>query len=251
MQSTNNDHRKPRRVRVGKRARRAQQHRQRFSGVSSQHLPETTDLSNLQEKPASFGAGIVKGVATFQSGRSVVTLLAPGVQSRGGSSMPNISVWPNDARVCLLSQVLETDSTPARYYLSAKACAGILRRAESRGNTLPEAAGSGAPSTHRMRGFGDYATDSKSGALHVGGDNDAVLVAERTNEGALDTQCGYEKAAFQSVAAGHVIPITDKATRYAGQTGRGSGNGLAYAKPGDPSPTLTAGDKARCILRHV
>ena len=51
---------------------------------------------------------------------------------------PNISAWPNDAAVCSLSQVLESDSIPLRYFLSDKACAGILRRAEARGKTLPE-----------------------------------------------------------------------------------------------------------------
>ncbi len=52
--------------------------------------------------------------------------------------MPNISAWPNDAAVCSLSQVLEQDSIHAKYFLSAKACAGIIRRAEARGRTLPE-----------------------------------------------------------------------------------------------------------------
>jgi hypothetical protein len=51
--------------------------------------------------------------------------------------MPNISAWPNDAAVCSLSQVLETGSIPQRFFLSAKACAGILRRAEKRGKELP------------------------------------------------------------------------------------------------------------------
>ncbi len=52
--------------------------------------------------------------------------------------MPNISEWPNDAVVCLLSQVLQDPALiPARFYLSAKACAGILRRAEARGKRLP------------------------------------------------------------------------------------------------------------------
>ncbi|MDT4859637.1 hypothetical protein FQZ97_941550 [compost metagenome] len=51
--------------------------------------------------------------------------------------MPNISAWPNDAAVCSLSQVLELDSIPARYFLSPKACAGILRRAEARDKSLP------------------------------------------------------------------------------------------------------------------
>ena len=53
--------------------------------------------------------------------------------------MPNISAWPNDAAVCSLSQVLEQGSIPQRYFLSATACAGILRRAEKRGKTLPSA----------------------------------------------------------------------------------------------------------------
>jgi hypothetical protein len=63
--------------------------------------------------------------------------LDPKEQSRGESSTPNTSEWPNDAAVCLLSQVLETGSIPAKYYLSSTACAGILRRAEKRGKTLP------------------------------------------------------------------------------------------------------------------
>lgn len=39
------------------------------------------------------------------------------------------------------------------------------------------------------------------------------------------------------------IPIHDKATRFAGKTGIGSGNGLGIGKQGDPCPTLTTGDK--------
>jgi hypothetical protein len=38
-----------------------------------------------------------------------------------------------------LSDVLETSAVPPRFYLSAKACAGILRRAERRGKDLPPA----------------------------------------------------------------------------------------------------------------
>jgi hypothetical protein len=43
----------------------------------------------------------------------------------------------NDAGVCSLSDILETGDVPQRYFLSAKACAGILRRAEKRGKELP------------------------------------------------------------------------------------------------------------------
>ncbi len=45
----------------------------------------------------------------------------------------------SDGSVCSLSDVLETGEVPQRYFLSAKACAVILRRAELRGRALPEA----------------------------------------------------------------------------------------------------------------
>jgi hypothetical protein len=50
----------------------------------------------------------------------------------------NTSEWHKDADVCLLSDTLETGDVPQRFYLSAKACAGILRRAERRGKSLPQ-----------------------------------------------------------------------------------------------------------------
>ena len=49
------------------------------------------------------------------------------------------SEFPNGAGVCSLSDVLETGDVPQRYFLSATACKGILRRAEKRGRELPEA----------------------------------------------------------------------------------------------------------------
>ena len=52
-------------------------------------------------------------------------------------SMLSISDWPNDASVCSLSAILETGDVPQRFYLSARACTGILRRAARRGKTLP------------------------------------------------------------------------------------------------------------------
>ncbi len=44
---------------------------------------------------------------------------------------------PSDDAVCSLSDILETGDVPRRYYLTPKACAGILRRAERRGKVLP------------------------------------------------------------------------------------------------------------------
>ena len=70
-------------------------------------------------------------------GRALVVCLAPKGQSRGDSSMPNISEFPNAAAVCSLSRVLETGPIPSRFFLSSTACAGILRRSEKRKKTLP------------------------------------------------------------------------------------------------------------------
>ena len=47
-----------------------------------------------------------------------------------------ISESPSDAVECSLSSILE-ESVATKYSLSPKACAGILRRAERRGKTLP------------------------------------------------------------------------------------------------------------------
>ena len=47
------------------------------------------------------------------------------------------SEWPSDAAVCSLSDVLETGDVPPRFFLSARACEGILRRVEKRGKELP------------------------------------------------------------------------------------------------------------------
>ena len=71
-------------------------------------------------------------------GQTQAWCLDPEEMPRGVSSMLNISDWPNDASVCSLSRVLETGPIPAKYFLSAKACRGILRRAEKRGKVLPQ-----------------------------------------------------------------------------------------------------------------
>ena len=91
------------------------------SVASLLRLPEKTCRSNRQG----------------ESGRTLVLCLDPKGQSRGGSEMPNISAWPNDATVSTLSQVLVRDLIPQQYHLSSTACAGILRRAEKRGRILP------------------------------------------------------------------------------------------------------------------
>ena len=55
----------------------------------------------------------------------------------GGSTTLNTGECPSAARESTLSQILQTNA-PEKYYLSARACAGILRRAEKRGKELPQ-----------------------------------------------------------------------------------------------------------------
>lgn len=60
-----------------------------------------------------------------------------GMVSRGVCLTLSGTESPNDAVVCSLSDVLETFGVPEKYFLSAKACRGILRRAAKRGRKLP------------------------------------------------------------------------------------------------------------------
>lgn len=55
----------------------------------------------------------------------------------GVRSTLNTGEYPRDAVGSTLSQILEDNPHP-KYYLSAKACLGILRRAERRGKELPD-----------------------------------------------------------------------------------------------------------------
>lgn len=55
----------------------------------------------------------------------------------GDSSTLNIGECPREENVSLLSQILEVN-VPQKYYLSARACQGILNRASRRGKKLPE-----------------------------------------------------------------------------------------------------------------
>ena len=57
-------------------------------------------------------------------------------QLHGDSSMLSIGAFPKEDNESTLSQIL-MEGVPEKYYLSPKACQGILRRASSRGKVLP------------------------------------------------------------------------------------------------------------------
>ncbi len=89
-----------------------------------------------------------------EAGPTRAWFLDPADAPHGAYWTPSTSAWRNDGAgsSCSLAQVLETGKLPTRFYLSSKACAGILRRAERRGKELPaqlqralEAAAASAP----------------------------------------------------------------------------------------------------------
>ena len=51
--------------------------------------------------------------------------------------MLSFGEFPSEEIVSTLSQILE-ETVPQKYYLSQRACQGILKRALGRGKTLPE-----------------------------------------------------------------------------------------------------------------
>lgn len=83
-----------------------------------------------------------------------------------------------------------------------------------------------------------------------GGDTAWEILFERksvSGHPAESGAAGEGPAAGAESGAGYAIPINDKATRCTGggptRNHDGAGNGLGVGKDGDPSPTLTAGDR--------
>ena len=101
-------------------------------------------------------------------------------------------------------------------------------------------------------GKGALVQTEKSGTLGTG--NDQTIFCMATQQGGAELRTD-DRAPTLTAAAGMsgnnqpvvVIPINDKATRWQGggesRNHDGSGNGLGIGKEGDPSPTLTAGDR--------
>lgn len=60
-----------------------------------------------------------------------------GMAWRGGYLTLNTSAFPKEGVASSLSGVLESQPVQRRYFLSPRACRGILKRAENRGRALP------------------------------------------------------------------------------------------------------------------
>lgn len=86
---------------------------------------------------AARGNGCERLIRAEILGTCSLTWTSSGTVSHGELSMRAGSESPSVVVACSLSAVLETRPVPPRYWLSAKAAAGILRRAEARGKDLP------------------------------------------------------------------------------------------------------------------
>jgi len=62
-----------------------------------------------------------------------------GMASHGESWTLSTSEYPSDGAASSLSDILEAGEVPPQYYLSSRACRGILRRADKRGKEMPGA----------------------------------------------------------------------------------------------------------------
>ena len=146
----------------------------------------------------------------------------------GESLMLNIGEYPNVENESTLSEILE-DNVPEKYYLSAKACLGILRRAKNKGRKLPDnlrIALEQKVAEGEVLGLDFAHADS---VVRTYKDITPTLV-QNMGRGGGQTPCiMYEEKRS-------VIPLRDEVTR------NKASNGLGVGKVGGPCPTLTTAD---------
>ena len=147
----------------------------------------------------------------------------------GESLMLNIGEYPNVENESTLSEILE-DNVPEKYYLSPKACLGILRRAKNKGRKLPDnlriALEQKVAEGGEVLGLDFAHADS---VVRTYKDITPTLV-QNMGRGGGQTPCiMYEEKRS-------VIPLRDEVTR------NKASNGLGVGKVGGPCPTLTTAD---------
>ena len=103
----------------------AEHQKERISGSSSRRSSELKSVV-FQSLDLTPGAGNLLGEFYWE-------LISPW---RGDALTLNTGVSPREEKESSLSQILQ-DDPPDKYYLTRKACLGILRRAFERGKELP------------------------------------------------------------------------------------------------------------------
>ena len=183
----------------------------------------------------------------------------------GESLMLNIGEYPSVENESTLSEILE-DNVPEKYYLSPKACLGILRRAKNKGRKLPDnlrialeqkvAEGGEVVGINPSQPSNSCFTDISPTLLArmgtggnqvpciayekkevVGIDNHNSIINENIM-GTLTAACGgtTNSNLVGYVEKKSVIPLRDEVTR------NKASNGLGVGKVGGPCPTLTTAD---------
>ena len=79
---------------------------------------------------------VTRGRTTEPSSQN---LMNSGIVYRGQYWTANGFPYRKGGGACSLSDILEAGNVPQKYFLSSRACKGILRRAEKRGKEIPEA----------------------------------------------------------------------------------------------------------------
>lgn len=106
------------------------------SGLMFEYVRAVREL-----RPRWFVWENVPGALTSEQGgltaSSCQRWMRSGMVWHGEYWMRNFSAWPKDASVCSLLEVLEP-CVARKYFLSAKACRGIISRADRRGKPLPK-----------------------------------------------------------------------------------------------------------------
>jgi len=115
-----------------------------FGKTYQEHLVPTVEKTSRQSSRKSSGSSSQKPpmclYLTRESGanQDVCTIKWGGHgQLLGEYTTHSFGESPSEENVSRLSQILQ-DSAHQRFYLSARACAGILNRASKRGKELPE-----------------------------------------------------------------------------------------------------------------
>lgn len=183
----------------------------------------------------------------------------------GESLTLNIGEYPSVENESTLSEILE-DNVPEKYYLSPKACWGILRRAKNKGRKLPDnlrialeqkvAEGGEVVGINPSQPSNSCFTDISPTLLaRMGtGGNQVPCIAYEKKEvveidnhnsiinenimGTLTAACGgtTNSNLVGYVEKKSVIPLRDEVTR------NKASNGLGVGKVGGPCPTLTTAD---------
>jgi len=96
-------------------------------------LPTTATIS-----PSFFGPSPATILQSLRVAGVIPAFVSgPSEPARGGFLTLNTQEFHSAAVASSLSEILETGPAPSKYYLSPRACQGILRRAKRRGKSLP------------------------------------------------------------------------------------------------------------------